>query len=292
MKTVHTIGCSFTNWIYPTWSDYIAEYTNLEVVNLAKCGQGNDAIKYNLYTIDKSDHVFIMFSGYDRYSIGFDNKWLKQIINQKEKTYKIKKIIRKDLYQYFKCSSPLTGFFPSKYIDDYVFSIFHYYSNMLANIYDCQNYLELKNIDYTFSLWQGFYNDVVEIRGINQAKNSIQDFLNNKLFQTLYDSIKWNKFVQPKEKGLWEHMLTNKTLVEVQSTVDYHPSTLCHLSYFKKYIKPILESKTECRNNIDILENKALQFSKYYKQHCENLSELPEFDQGLKQEFFKKYNEY
>ena len=129
------------------------------------------------------------------------------------------------------------------------------------------------------------------IRG-TQVHSICEDFLNNKLFQTLYDSIKWNKFVQPKEKGLWEHMLTNKTLVEVQSTVDYHPSTLCHLSYFKKYIKPILESKTECRNNIDILENKALQFSKYYKQHCENLSELPEFDQGLKQEFFKKYNEY
>ncbi len=126
MKTIHTIGCSFTNWIYPTWSDYIADHTNLEVINLAKCGQGNDTIKHNLYTIDKSDHVFIMFSGYNRYSIGFDNKWFKTTIGQIEKTYRIKEIISTDHDQFFKTTSPLTGFFKGNYVEGIKFCNFHY----------------------------------------------------------------------------------------------------------------------------------------------------------------------
>ena len=293
MQTVHTIGCSFTKWLYPTWADYMSQHTDLEVINLAATGHGNDAIKQHLYTVDLSDHVFIMFSGYDIYIYGVDNKWLKEnIFSDYQKNTKVKKSIDNDLYLYFCNKNPLSGFIAGRYIDGTKYSDFHYYIKMLENIYDCQNYLQLKKIDYTFCLWQGFYNDLKEIKAIDQPKNNLETIEKNKLYRTIFDAIDWKKFVEPITNGLWEHVSSDKILVEVQSPIDMHPSSLCHFSYFKKHIKPILDQKTQCKNNLDELESKALKFSKYYKKYCSRFEGMPEFDYKIKQELMEKYHEH
>lgn len=293
MNTIHTLGCSFTNWLYPTWADYISQHTDLQVINLTSTGQGNDTIKQNLYTVDSSDHVFIMFSGYDRYNYGIDDKWMKEtILNDNQKTIKLKQSMVNDRYLYFYNKSPLSGFVAGRYMEGKKFSNFHYYIKMLENIYDCQNYLQLKKIDYTFCLWQGFYNDLKEIRAIDQPKNKLENIEKNKLYKTLFNAIDWDKFVEPITNGLWEHVSSDKTLVEVQSSIDIHPSSLCHLSYFKKHIKPILDRKTECKNNLNELEIKALKFSKYYKEYCSEFDDTPEFDYKIKKELMEKYHGY
>lgn len=293
MHTVHTLGCSFTNWLYPTWSDYIKEHTNLEVINLASTGQGNDTIKQNLYTIDSSDHVFIMFSGYDRYNYGIDDDWFKEHVGSNDpKIHKIKQSLDNDRYLYFTNRLPLSGFIAGRYVEGKKYSNFHYYIKMLENIFDCQNYLKVKNIDYTFCLWQGFYNDIKEIRAIKQPRNNLEKILKNTLYKKIFDSIDWSKFVEPITQGLWEHVATDKKLVEVQSTVDIHPNSLCHFSYFKKYIRPILSTKIQCKDNLELIEQKAYAISKYYKEYCNKFSEMPEFDESIKNELMQKYYEY
>jgi len=197
-----------------------------------------------------------------------------------------------DRYLYFLNKVPLSGFVAGRYIENTRYSNFHYYIKMLENIYDCQNYLKVKNIDYSFCLWQGFYNDLKEIRAIKQPRNNLENIQKNELYKKIFDSIDWDKFVEPITRGLWEHVTSDKRLVEVQSTIDIHPSSLCQFSYFKTYIKPILDAKIECKNNLDLLEQKAYQISKYYMEYCDKLKQMPEFDEKIKKQLMMKYYEY
>ena len=145
--------------------------------------------------------------------------------------------------------------------------------NLLENMYDCQNYLQAKRIDYTFCLWQGMYNDLSELRAIDQPKidlDQYEGFKRNKVFSKIYDSIDMGKFLQPLDKGIWEHLLTDKKLVMLQNKWDLHPSSLCNFDYFKKYIKPILDNKFKPIDNTQELESKAEKFSQYYADLNEN----------------------
>lgn len=303
MNNIHTIGCSFTNWLYPTWTDFIHQHYDASVNNLGYPGYGNDTIKKKLYTINSSKHVFVMFSGYDRNCIGIDDHWLKKNMHDGAAMTQIKKaILEKDAgYIFYKKEFPLTAFVIEKvvYGKKRANSKFHYYYKMLEYIFDCENYLKAKGIEYNFCMWQGFYNDLTELRALNQPKNSTKDFEKNTAYKKLLDSIDWTKFVEnktndtvgPVKKGLWEHIMDRKIFVEVQSITDMHPSSLCHFYYFKKNIKPILDNKMPCKDNIDSLEHKAYELSKYYKQLSENFEEMV-FDEKLKADLFEKFDGY
>ena len=90
------------------------------------------------------------------------------------------------------------------------------------------------------------------------------------------------KFLQPLDKGIWEHLLTDKKLVLLQNRWDLHPSSLCHFDYFKKYIKPILDNKFKPIDNIQELESKAEKFSQYYADLNDNeLEDVYENRNGL-----------
>ena len=114
---------------------------------------------------------------------------------------------------------------------------------MLEQIFDCQNYLEARNIDFTFSTWQNLYNDSKHISLTDQTTISDKQFLDNPLYKKINSKIKKEKFVQDLHTGLWEHLLSNKQLVNVQSINELHPNSLCHFDYFKTYFKPILDKK-------------------------------------------------
>jgi len=258
---IHTIGCSFTNYIYPTWADYIDKHYDATVNNLGYPAQGNDTIKKHLYTIDRSDHVVIMFSGYDRISVGVDKEHLYHNNNDHLTTEKIKS--RKQ--NFFRNDLPFSAFVPvTSTIRDKIFSKFHMIYNTLEIMYDCQNYLENKNIDYTFCLWQGLYNNIRVLRSLNIPKIDISAFMSNKIYKKVFESLKTNKFAQPLDEGLWENIFKDKELVLSQSTVDIHPSSLCHFVFFKKYLKPILDKKFKSINNLQTLEDKSKKFSKWY----------------------------
>lgn len=71
-KRIFTFGCSFTNWIWPTWADIIAVQTNIPVYNGALSGLGNVGIAHRLveydlrYNFTESDLILIMWTGWNR----------------------------------------------------------------------------------------------------------------------------------------------------------------------------------------------------------------------------------
>ena len=266
--TIHTLGCSFTNWIYPTWADYIGFHYDTNVINLASPCQGNDTIKKHLYTIDKSDHVIIMFSGYDRLTVGVDQEYLTKKAKEKKLSHSDIQNLKNGRCTFFQTAKPFSAFLRSENKDEPdMYSRFHMMYDMLENIFECQTYLQLKGFDHTFCMWQGMYNDLTHLRAIGQQKISTENYegyKTNEIFKRMYDSIDWSKFLQPKDKGIWEHILTDKKLVITQSTVDLHPSSYCNFDYFVKYIKPILDVKLDFFDNLDELGAKALRFSEYY----------------------------
>ena len=257
--TIHTIGCSFTNWVYPTWSDYIDFHYYSSVVNLGWPGAGNDIIKKHLYTIDQSDHVIIMFSGYDRLTVGVDEGF----ISNKPT---IIKNFNNEKQVFFKNNHPQQGFARSKHSgNDY--SLFHLIYNMLENILDCQNILTSKRIDYTFCLWQSINNKQPGLRALDPniiTKFEYENFTQNPIFKKVLDSIDMTKFLQPLDFGIWEHLISKKSLVLAQSPHDLHPSSLANFDYFRTYMKSILDDKFDPKNNLQELEKKAKVFSEHY----------------------------
>lgn len=70
-ERLFTFGCSFTNWIWPTWANILGkEFEYFE--NWARPGSGNQYIFNSLleccqrHTFTKKDHIIIMWSGIDR----------------------------------------------------------------------------------------------------------------------------------------------------------------------------------------------------------------------------------
>lgn len=75
-------GCSFTNYIYPTYADVLAqECTNAEYYNLGKTGAGNSLIAYKLaeanqrFQFNSNDLVVIMWTTAFREDRFVDYKW-------------------------------------------------------------------------------------------------------------------------------------------------------------------------------------------------------------------------
>ena len=75
-KRLFVIGCSFTNWMWPTWADIIhKEHSHLAYRNFGTPGCGNDYIFTILnqitreYNLGEKDLVMIMWSSFHRMSV-------------------------------------------------------------------------------------------------------------------------------------------------------------------------------------------------------------------------------
>jgi hypothetical protein len=79
-KRLFTFGCSFTNYIWPTWADFLSLSYN-EYHNYGKSGGGNQFIFESLIEADithkftKNDTVVIMWSTYHRHDLYKDGYW-------------------------------------------------------------------------------------------------------------------------------------------------------------------------------------------------------------------------
>ena len=287
MNQVHVIGSSFTNWFYPTWADYIQKHYDVELHNLAYGGSGNSALKKKLYTIDKSDHVFIMFGCRWRGIVGIDEEFIARYVSGKETMNKLLDALKYDNRSWFRSSSPTTAFVNKRTFGiDWKTSLFEECYQMLEDIYDCQNYLQAKGIDYNFSQVYSFYT-VHEKRTYNTYLESIDinKYMQNSIYSKVYNSIDHDKIFPSIDKGMWEYNVDKSKVLELfNNKVDLHPSTLCHFYFFKTYIKPILDQKMPNKNNIDHLYSQAKKFSEYYQEH-ETVKR--EFTNQLKTKYFE-----
>lgn len=109
---------------------------------------------------------------------------------------------------------------------------------MLEDIYDCQNYLQAKGINYNISLSFGFYTDHSERRLWNTHRKTIDDskYMQNPIYSKVFNSIDHDKLSPSINKGYWEYLVDKSKVLELfNSKIDLHPSTLCQF-YFLKHI--------------------------------------------------------
>ena len=72
---VFTFGCSYTNWLWPTWADIIAYDLQIPFYNLGQSGIGNIAISSIIleadlaYTFTKNDLIIVNWSSWHRIDI-------------------------------------------------------------------------------------------------------------------------------------------------------------------------------------------------------------------------------
>lgn len=81
-KRVFAFGCSFTSYIYPTWSDIIAhEIPNSEYYNFGKSGMGNLGISSRIaeantkFKFNETDLVLVMYSTMYREDRWIEGTW-------------------------------------------------------------------------------------------------------------------------------------------------------------------------------------------------------------------------
>ncbi len=87
-RRLFAFGCSFTNWIWPTWADIIAPYFD-EYYNYGYSGRGNWYI-YNMllnadktYKFTKDDTVIVQWSEWTRVDELIDGLWTSDILEKK-----------------------------------------------------------------------------------------------------------------------------------------------------------------------------------------------------------------
>ena len=76
MTRLITAGCSFTQYCWPTWADYMGMHYS-EHIQRGLCGIDCASIARLILATDISpnDHVVIAWTGFDRHSLYSDNEW-------------------------------------------------------------------------------------------------------------------------------------------------------------------------------------------------------------------------
>ena len=76
MSKLITAGCSFTQYCWPTWADYMGMHY-AEHVQRGLCGIDCASISRLVLSTDISsdDHVVIAWTGFDRHSLYSENEW-------------------------------------------------------------------------------------------------------------------------------------------------------------------------------------------------------------------------
>lgn len=70
-----TGGCSFTQYCWPTWADYLGKHYR-QHIQAGECAIDNATVARNIIDqAQKDDHVVILWTGMDRWSPFKDGKW-------------------------------------------------------------------------------------------------------------------------------------------------------------------------------------------------------------------------
>jgi hypothetical protein len=253
---IYTLGCSFTKWYWPTWSDWLSKYHG-PVVNWAHPGYGNQLIYWTLVDqlnrFKKNDHVYIMWSENTRVPQWYDPEWI-QRNNCKEFFPQNKLWFSSDDYVGLYRTHP-----------DHQPSLAHMIIDTFKTIHDTQQLLDSIGIDYTMMF---MCNPWLDVRPVYKPEFSLQwpkkfefDITDQQMFEklsrinplrVLLSKIKWDKFVEDIDPyqptsyvGLWEYYLSKKELVLLKHETDAHPNTLAHHNYLieKIFKEDLITSK-------------------------------------------------
>jgi len=254
-------GCSFTNWIYPTWADFIKLHYDVEVKIYGRPAIGNDVLKRLLFTkTTDMDHVIVMFTGNDRLDhgidINFDRNRMPHHIENKHWGNSF--AFRDQIFTQLNNS----GLDFKKH-----FSLFHALYKQTEVIVDLQNYAKANQIEYNFLAWQDLFCDLSYRRdyaGLGKQVD-LSKYQKNPLFRQLFEMIDIDRFLDNPRIGLLNYVHKNSELFMYQNDWDFHPSCIAHFRYFQDFLKPCLDLKYRNLDNLNEIEELSLNFSKYYK---------------------------
>ena len=124
-------GCSFTRWYWPCWPKFVEWFTPYDVVNEGELGSANGTIARKVLNSAHNNpkHIYIMWSGANRYEVWHGNGLIK------------------------------TGGHPDP--EHHKYYVKHFLNegqnlyNTLEKILLVQNYLEKKKVPYTMMVWKG-----------------------------------------------------------------------------------------------------------------------------------------
>jgi hypothetical protein len=260
--TLKLFGCSFTNWVFPTWADFVKLHYDIDVKIYGRPSLGNDALKRLLLTkTQNGDHALLMWTGNDRLDHAIDIQYSHNTLKYpaQKNPHWSQTFAYKDQV-FVPLSTPGINF------KDH-FSLFHALYKQAEVIVDVQNYFRSNNIKYSFLSWQDLFSDLSyrkDRAGIGKPL-SLSKYQKNPLFDKIYKLINQNSFLDNPRVGLLNYVHNDRELRLYQNSWDAHPNSYGHFRYFLEFIKPELDLHYKNHNNLAEIEKNVRAFSDYYK---------------------------
>ena len=246
---IYTLGCSFTKWYWPTWSDWLKAYQG-PVTNWAYPGYSNQLIYWILQDridqLTSNDHVYIMWSEVTRVPQWYDREW----------------VTKNDCKGFFPNANGKLWFGHEDYTGLYrthpthQTSLSHMIIDTFRTILETQQLLDSIGVRYTMMFmcnpWQDVrpeYKPTFELQWPKKTGFSHKDAVLAKTLlqlnplQNVLKRIKWDNFVEKPDlqdpesyTGMWEYYLHRKELVLLKHNTDPHPNILAHHDYLTEKI--------------------------------------------------------
>ena len=177
-------GCSFTRYGWPCWPKFIPWFNNsLPMLNKGRSGSGNETISRaainSAMKYKQIDHMYIMWSGTDRYEVITKDKGKDEVLGR------ITYYVWDEDLQW----STWYGGHPERDKHEYYRRHFwneeHMYYRTLEHILRTQMFLDKKQIPYTMMI---FNKDVLRDKFYSESERA------------LHNSIDWTKFLFYKDR--------------------------------------------------------------------------------------------
>jgi len=208
MKRLFTFGCSYTNWCWPTWADYIG-INFQEYYNLADSGCDNKNILFNVLQADKThkftkdDTIIVMFTSFNRCSY-FKNYEL----------YNVGDVVKAQ------DNHPMTNKYP------YEAGIYDSWisANSIKTIFDTKdlNYQFIQAMPYDF-MWKN--HKVLNTRTDIKYSTLVKDYNESLYVKISLDEWARKKYDFDSEQVVWQDNGMN----------DGHPTMKMHLDFVKAF---------------------------------------------------------
>jgi len=212
-KRLFTFGCSFTNWKWPSWNDYIGLNFD-EYYSLGCGGADNRYILYRFLEADRKykftsdDTIMVMFTSFNRMSYVGENDFrihnIGDLVDHNVKAHPIGK--------------------------NYNFAT-AVYDSCIA-IQSIESILESKNVKYEFlqSMKHNFYHDDFEMGG--EVKDHL-DYCLGLFKYPVMENWVYENYDFLKEKIIWQD----------EGNQDGHPTMKHHLDFVKEFFPQYITDK-------------------------------------------------
>lgn len=252
MKRLFVFGCSFTNWVWPTWADLLSfEFDHYE--NWGTPSIGNRGISEKIAechaknNFSKNDTVIVQWSSHTRFD------WYKDIFNKEENAIEGWNVHHDSEY-YNKNRSLIEKIYSENAFVMHTLNMMVLVKGLLSST-ECEWYMtslsDIRNLGYD-SLFQNRYfnKEHQQTEKIIKDNLSSKDWLINYRFPEfkIYDKLLWNDNIKWKFP-MFKNVKENKELLwefSKDNYVEFHPTPKQHNIWLEKNFKSMLNKDNDC----------------------------------------------